>query len=223
MGREYSNRRPVKARSSAPHQFLVVTITFLLGYLTATVFDLETVTRWVNAQVLAHNGASKEAAKPQAPQQAAIPPKPKFEFYTLLTNEKAPNSQAAAKPTTATTSGAATVQTAAVNTATAVKANTPNVTQQVAVKTAEAKPAAPVGKGAYSIQVASFKARQDAEHMKGLLTLKGFSVAIVPINHVIRGNWFRVVVGPYPDRVLAQKALTDLSKNEHLHGMLTTG
>lgn len=223
MGREYSNRRPAKARSSAPHQLLVITITFLLGYLTATVFDLETVTRWVNAQVLAHNDVNKEAAKPHAQQQAAIPPKPKFEFYTLLTNEKASNSQAVAKPTAATTAGAATVQTAAVNTATAVKAITPNTTQQVAVKTVEAKPAAPVGKGAYSIQVASFKARQDAEHMKGSLTLKGFSVAIVPINHAIRGNWFRVVVGPYSDRALAQKALTDLSKNEHLHGMLTTG
>lgn len=30
----------------------------------------------------------KESAKPEAPQQAVIPPKPKFEFYTLLANEK---------------------------------------------------------------------------------------------------------------------------------------
>ena len=56
--------------------------------------------------------------------------------------------------------------------------------------------------------------------MKGLLTLKGFSVSIVSINDVSRGSWFRVVVGPYPNRNLAQKAQIDLAKNERLHGMV---
>ncbi|EHL32869.1 SPOR domain-containing protein [Legionella drancourtii] len=232
MGREYSNRRPSRARSRAPNQFLVITITFLLGYFTATVFDIETITHWVNSQVLAHQEANKAPSKPPAQRQVAVPPKPKFEFYTLLTNEKVPNSEKASTAqassthtATNTTAVNAAMQTA-INTAatSAVKVTTPRVPQPSAVKTVDAKPIAPTaGRGAYSVQVASFKARQDAEHMKGLLTLKGFNVSVVPINHAHRGVWFRVVVGPYANRTLAQKAQIDLARNERLRGMLTAG
>jgi cell division protein FtsN len=226
MGREY-NKRSSRARSNAPNQFLVMTVTFLLGYFAATVCDIETVTNWVNTQVLAHHEAKKAPAQSQeAQRKAAIPPKPKFEFYTLLTNEKVPVSEKPANVHTA-------AQSAAVNTAVA-SANKPVATtaaQQVAaVKVVDAKPVTvapsaptPAGRGAYSVQVASFKARQDAEHMKGLLTLKGFNVNVVPINHATRGVWFRVVVGPYANRTLAQKAQTDLARNEHLRGMVTAG
>lgn len=228
MGREYSNRRPSRARSRAPNQFLVITITFLLGYFMATVFDIETITHWVNSQVFAHQEANKAPSKPQAQRQAAVPPKPKFEFYTLLTNEKVPNSekastaQASTHASTNTTAVTAAMQTAAATSA--LKVTTPRVPPSAAVKTVDAKSVAPAaGRGAYSVQVASFKARQDAEHMKGLLTLKGFNVSIVPINHTHRGVWFRVVVGPYANRTLAQKAQIDLARNERLRGMLTAG
>lgn len=231
MGREYSKRRPSRARSSAPQQFLVLVVTFLLGYLTATVFDVETISRWVNTQVLAHHEQNK-APKSQAQQKAAIPPKPKFEFYTLLANEKAHPTQpaansAASQAVAAKTPPATAVQTVAANAAvSSVKSNTSTVHQPAAVKIAEAKPVAvavPVSRGAFSVQVASFKARQDAEHMKGLLTLKGFNVSVIPIYHANRGNWFRVVVGPYANRNLAQQAQGDLARNEHLRGMVTAG
>jgi cell division protein FtsN len=230
MGREYSNKQ---GRSSAPSQFLIITITFLLGYFTATVFDIETLSRWVNAQVLAYHEANKAPTKPKAQQATSSPkPKPKFEFYTLLTNEKAPNSE---KNIQQGSGNSLTSQTAPAQTPV-----TPNVASSAALQTAiktidatskanvsqqtETKQAAPaIGKGVYSVQVASFKARHDAEHMKGLLILKGFNVTVVPINHAIRGVWFRVVVGPYANRALAQKAQMDLAKNEHLHGMITLG
>ena len=54
MAREYGNRRSSRQRGGAPHQFLVVIVTFLLGYLTATLFDVETISHWMNTQVLAH-------------------------------------------------------------------------------------------------------------------------------------------------------------------------
>lgn len=232
MAKEYASRRSSRARSSAPHQFLVVTVTFLLGYLTATVLDIETLSRWINTQVLAHQEMNRETPKAQTPPQAALPPKPKFEFYTLLANEKVPNSQAApntantptpakaSSPVTAATQ-AATVNTAAVN---AVKANAPKAQQVGAVKTAETRAAIPVAaRGTYLVQVASFKARQDAEHMKGNLILKGFNVNVVPINHASKGNWFRVMVGPYSNRALAQKAQMDLARRERLRGMITAG
>ncbi|MGL5742773.1 MAG: SPOR domain-containing protein [Legionella sp.] len=243
MAKEYGNRRSSRSRSSAPGQFLLVIVTFLLGYLTASFLDIGTVSSWVNTQVLARREARKEPVKPT--QQAAIPPKPKFEFYTLLTNEKVPNSQpstnSAAQPVTAA-NPAATVAPTAVASASAAGiksisanavttaasqttlSNVAKVQQPVANKVADTKQvAATTGRGNFLVQVASFKARQDAEQMKGRLTLKGFNVYIVPVSHATKGNWFRVVVGPYSNRALAQQAQVNLAKNERLNGMVTAG
>jgi cell division protein FtsN len=58
--------------------------------------------------------------------------------------------------------------------------------------------------------------------MKAVLILKGFAVTIVPISTRSQGTWFRVLVGPYPNRALAQKVQVILAKTEHLHGMVRT-
>ena len=246
MTREYGNRRSSRSRSSAPHQLLVSTFTFLLGYLTASFFDIETISHWVNSQVLAHQEIKKESVKPEA-QRTVIPPKPKFEFYTLLANEKVPSSQAnanstasvqpsanaAASVTTSTipTASTSTLKTTSVNVASAAttavasaRTNTSKAQQYPGAinKTLTAKPASSTERGKFLVQVASFKARKDAEQMKGTLILKGFSVYIVPVSHATKGNWFRVVVGPYPNRALAQQAQMILARNEHLNGMVTS-
>ncbi len=231
MGREYSNKRSSRKRTSASRQFLVTVLVFLLGYLAATVCDIHTLTQWINNQVLAHQETNKTTLKPQAKTKETALTKPKFEFYTLLANEKVPNShektsnnQVAANTTV--TNNAASVQ-AAVNTAQAVTNPQPlklTITNQQQAATGAKPVSLPGTKGeAYSVQVASFKARQDAEHMKGALILKGFNVSVVPINHASKGSWFRVVVGPYANRGLAQRAQLDLAKNEHLRGMITSG
>lgn len=228
MAREYSNKRSSRQRGSAPQQFLVIIVTFLLGYLTASIFDFGTISHWINTQVLAHHQEKKEPTK--AAQQAPIPPKPKFEFYTLLANEKAggttqPNANSTANRAApaSPTQPASPVAVAAVATARPItKSNSPVVAQHLApVKIVAGKPLAPAeaNKGSYLIQVAAFKARQDAEHMKGSLILKGFDVNVVPISQA-KGNWFRVVVGPYSNRTLAQKAQMSLARNERLQGML---
>jgi cell division protein FtsN len=100
MAKEYNNRRSHRSRNSAPRQFLVIAVTFILGYVAASFFDAEVISQWVNAQVLAHHEMKKEPVKPQA--HAAIPPKPKFEFYTLLANEKTPGSQSSTNATAGT-------------------------------------------------------------------------------------------------------------------------
>lgn len=232
MARDYGNKRSSRQRGGAPHQFLVIIVTFLLGYLTASFFDVQTVSNWMNTQVLAHHDVKQEPVKAEA-QHAKLPPKPKFEFYTLLANEKGAtqpnagtNTAAAAHQaqtaSTATTpaTGREAVVTAANN---SLKSNALlNSRQNPVVKVAEGKPlknTAPANKGGYLVQVASFKARQDAEHMKGLLILKGFDVNVVPISQA-HGNWFRVVVGPYANRVQAQKAQSTLAKTERLRGMV---
>lgn len=227
MGREYHNKRHVqRGRSNALSQLLVIVITFILGYLTAAVVDIQTVSHWVSAQVLAHTEVAKAVSAPQHPEQAVILPKPKFEFYTLLTNEKGANTQAptsrsgtaSSKPTAALVAQAANATSAA----TAAASLKSLIQKSAAVKspvTAIQQPES-TNSSTYLVQVASFRARKDAEHMKGLLTLKGFSVSVVSISDVTRGNWFRVVIGPYANRNLAQKAQIDLAKNERLHGMV---
>ncbi|KTD09055.1 Sporulation domain-containing protein [Legionella gratiana] len=258
MAREYNNKRSSRSRGGASHHFILITVIFSLGYLAASFFDFETITHWVNTQVLAHHDTKKESAKPEASKQAVIPPKPKFEFYTLLANEKTSGAQpnnaatAAQSASAASTNTAATTQpqptstantttvtaasvttapvsnavTAASTTTTSpqVKPNSSKVQQPATTNAMAARPAsAPSGKGNYLVQVASFKARQDAEHMKGTLILKGFSVYIIPVSHPTKGNWFRVVVGPYANRGLAQQAQVNLARNERLNGMVTTG
>ncbi|HAZ7572204.1 SPOR domain-containing protein [Legionella sp. PATHC032] len=226
MAKDYGNRRTSR-RNKGPHQFLVIIMTFLFGYLTASFLDVQTISQWVNTQVLAQHDAEKAPTK-VAQEHKQVPPKPKFEFYTLLTNERGSAPQAASqqntdnhaadKSSTPTQKNTSTV-TAAVNTT--VKSTIANSTPQTSVKVAEAKPTTPqqLNKGAYLVQVASFKARQDAEQMKGMLILKGFDVSVVPVTQA-QGNWFRVVVGPYPNKALAQKAQINLAKTEHLNGMV---
>lgn len=256
MAREYNNKRSSRSRGGASHHFLLITVIFLLGYLAASFFNLDTIMHWVNTQVLAHHDAKKESAKPETPQQAVIPPKPKFEFYTLLANEKTSGSQpnkattvvqsastastntttaaqatAAANANTAVTAVVAAPTTAPVSNAVTAASTSPQVKPNSSQAQQPAAPARAIatkttsvaGGGNYLVQVASFKARQDAEHMKGTLILKGFSVYIIPVSHPTKGNWFRVVVGPYSNRGLAQQAQINLARNERLNGMITTG
>lgn len=240
MGRQYSsNKRSSRQKGGAPQQFLIVIVTFMLGYLTATVFNAEKLTNWLSTQVLEHSQEKKRPPKAevQQAQQTQVPPKPKFEFYTLLANEKAGGSTnqasvnaAANRPANHSTPAASATRvasTAAV--AAATVRPVPKPVQQHAPVNAVTTAKAPIinttqaNRGNYLIQVAAFKVRQDAEHMKGMLILKGFSVSVVPITHQAKGVWYRVVVGPYANRVLAQRAQETLARNERLRGMVTSG
>lgn len=221
MARDYGNRRSSRRNAGAPHQLLVIAVTFLLGYLTATVLDIKTLGHWMNTQVLASN----EEKPVKAEQKASLPPKPKFEFYTLLANEKVasttqPNS---VHHTHSAQSVSSTAVTAAANTTRSTpSAALASAQAPVAANAVEAKPnaVAQETKNAYLVQVASFKTRADAEHMKGLLTLKGFDVNVVPIVSPVKGSWFRVVIGPYSNHLSAQQAQLTLAKTEHLNGMI---
>lgn len=229
MARDYGTRRSTQQRNNGPHQLLVVVVTFLLGYLTATVFDIQTIGQWMNNQVL---DAQSPKPQPTAKQpMAQVPPKPKFEFYTLLSDEKKGAVQPAVKPNiqaAAVTSTPASVTQPVAQitnqTHAHVPANTVNPTTQdpSAVRIAEGKPLAPAQKnhGNFLVQVAAFKARKDAEQMKGTLTLRGYDVNIVQVSNT-KGMWFRVVIGPYANRQSAQQAQTSIAKNERLKGMIT--
>ena len=69
MARDYGHRRPVRRGRSQPNLFLVVAVTFLLGYFTASFMDLEKLSHWVNSQLLAERTPKQEA--PKAPPKTA--------------------------------------------------------------------------------------------------------------------------------------------------------
>ena len=228
MAKQYKTRHSSKRRGSASQQFLVITVTFLLGYLAASFFDFETVSHWLNTQILAHQEEKPALTKPQN-QQAQIPPKPKFEFYTLLANEKGPSQPhlGSNAPVNSVTTKPSSVAPAVAITNAAqhpIKGNALSSKPDIHPKLAEGKPLAPtstpIHKSSYLVQVASFKARADAEHLKGMLILKGFDVNVVPFSHA-GGNWYRVVVGPYANPELAQQAKATLAEKERLKGMIT--
>jgi cell division protein FtsN len=236
MGRQYSNsRRSSRQSGGVPQQFLVVIITFFLGYLTASVFDIQKVSHWVSTQVLEHAQEKRPSPKTEA-QQTQVPPKPKFEFYTLLANEKVPGTSSSQNGANLTSNHPANHPVASVSAthaaaaAAAVTAHPAVLQSRITAAPASrllSKPSRPPStqtpKRTYMVQVAAFKVRQDAEHMKGMLILKGFSANVVPVSHQTRGIWYRVVVGPYINRALAQKAQETLARNERLRGMVTSG
>lgn len=214
MARDYGHRRPAR-RNNQPNLFLVVIVTFVMGYATASFMDIEKLGHWAASKLQTELQEKPEASKPV--KAAQLPAKPKFEFYTLLTNEKVPVSQASSAARASTAPAVNNSQAAVAAQAVARQSKTSAI-----VEVAEGRPLAPtpVVKGGYLVQVASFKYRKDAEHLKGNLILKGYDVQVVPVSQA-RGNWFRVVIGPYANRTMAQQAQGTLAKNERLKGMIT--
>lgn len=238
MAKDYGKRNSARQnRGSVSKQLLLILVCFLCGYLSASFFDYTTISNWVNTQ-LAQQGVvipTKPAVK-----EAQLP-KPKFEFYTLLANENN-------NPTAPTSNGAVTAApsntTAAINTAsktqtptsTMAKAGTTSTsvnpgnlaaTKTLAVAASAATlevskqtvPKAVADKGNYLVQVAAFKSRQEAERMKGSLVLKGFEVSILTVTQQ-NMSWYRVNIGPFPSKVLAQKAQGEIARREHIVGMI---
>ncbi len=227
MSREYKKRSSARQSSSFSKQLLLVLVCFLVGYLSASVFDFATVSSWVNAQLIAQHVTTK--AEKTVSQQRPLP-KPKFEFYTLLASEHPDASADTAKaapvkaiqavtpsPTTPTT-----VPTTTVALATAKNPTMPApVVNAVPVKPLPAYDVNHVvnNKDAYLVQVAAFKSQQEADRMKAALVLKGFVVNISMVSQQ-KTNWYRVSIGPFESRLQAQKAQGAVARSEHIVGMI---
>lgn len=212
MAKDYGRKSNGRQTRNASSQFLLILASFLGGYLTASVFDFSSLSTWVNKQMLAtknNQTGTVTAKKTEAP-------KPKFEFYTLLAKDsstlvpvaKIPAPSAAAvqvaiqKPTQAP---ATTTQLPGIETAVTESKNFPTVKS--------------TGRENYLLQVASFNKQTDAEHLKASLVLRGYDVTISPIS---RGQitWFRVIMGPFPSKISAEKAQNVVAQTERMHGMI---
>ena len=80
---------------------------------------------------------------------------------------------------------------------------------------------APVPSSGWSVQIASYESATDADARVSKLQereLKAYRVAAL-----IRGqNWYRVKVGPYPDKDAAAKARTDLARTLGTRDLMVT-
>lgn len=204
-------------------------VAFAFGYLAASWFDINQVVSFVGT--LAH---------PNAPQQVVvkepevIPPHPKLEFYTLLTNEKLPTSLTKAETDISKQPIAQkhidenpSEVTQPLDLEVTSAAPAPIEPQPVKLKPSEVARPVPkslpptpvVSSETYAIQVGSFRAVQEAQRMKTKMAMKGFKVEIVSVaQQDIR--WYRVMIGPFTTLVQARQAQQDFARREHINGMI---
>lgn len=219
MAKGYGRKNATPHRGSVSKQLLLVLVCFLLGYLSASVFDFTSLSGWVNTQLLAQHSA-QITTKP-VKEQAQLP-KPKFEFYTLLASEHAQANEqvASAGPVAAPQPVAAQIPPLNVP----VVKNKPTISTLANVGVskpvlAHAAPPAVISKDGYLVQMASFKSKQEAERMKASLALKGFAVNIAMVTQQ-QTTWYRVVVGPFSTRPQAEKIRLSIARSEHIVGMI---
>ena len=142
--------------------------------------------------------------------QKAELPKPKFEFYTLLTNDNRP-----ANPVVTASSPTSTMEVAV---AASSIAPIPIKSAPRAIAATASLPQA-AAKGSYFVQIAAFRRRDEAERMKAKLAFKGIFVTIVSVNQP-NVSWYRVSVGPFSSRTEAEKAQVAVAQAQHIVGII---
>ena len=132
----------------------------------------------------------------------APPPKPKFEFYTLLPEMEVvvPEEDLAARqpPESSPASEGGTTDDTATSDGDAPDDADP------ALKT-----------GHYVLQVASFRSMKEADSLKAKLSLLGFEPVVQSVAINSNENWYRVRIGPYKDRDSLEAARIRLRANGH--------
>lgn len=79
----------------------------------------------------------------------------------------------------------------------------------------------PASETGYSVQVGSFRAREEAERLHHRLTQKGYAVSVQPSIVAGRGIWYRVRVGYFSDRPAADRIAQRLATQERVSVMVT--
>lgn len=136
------------------------------------------------------------------------PPKPKFEFYTLL-----PEMEVVVPDEDLPAQGTAPAQSspAAESAATGTESSTSPAVEEDAQGDADAALKA----GHYILQVASFRSMKDADGLKAQLTLLGFRPVVQTVAIDSDEKWHRVRIGPYADRDSLDAARVRLRADGH--------
>lgn len=207
MANDYRKIKSGPSTGSLPKKLMVVLMSFACGYLSSLLMDVGHLSTWVKTNVLAHYSIQTKPV-PIATQHAQLP-KPKFEFYTLLTNEQ---KQFTEVPKEAANRASAPPVIAATKLSN-------NAVQKPLIQQEKSPQASAANKELFLVQVASFKRQEDAERMKASLTLKGFNVNVATVSQQ-QSNWYRVIIGPFASRTQAEKAQVSVARSEHITGMI---
>lgn len=240
MTRELRARR--SSQTGGLSQIVWIFAAFVFGYITAGFYDLSSLSRLVERMQDKQMSAKHAASKPEIMEV----PKPKFEFYTLLTKDSQGNIKRMVPETrsqqTANSKAHAvqqparleqTAQNASSQTLTAVTTlkqrppvavsrpldpivSQPQVDKPIIIKP---KQTLAVVKGTFLIQIAAFNRRDDAERMKASLLLKGYDASVVAYARP-GTHWFRVVIGPYHNKTDVEKIQTSLYQRHHIRGIV---
>lgn len=191
-------------------KFFWVIPSFLCGYFVASFVDLSHLSHWASQSLLMKDPIDAKVKVAEKPVEL---PKPKFEFYTLLAkSERRPSSTS--KPI----STVSTEKTPQSSSQIAIAAAPKSVDKPLVAENKLVKPTLKENE-TYWLQLASFKARNDAEKMKVALILKGFDVTVANTS-LAQGGWFRVLVGPYQSKSEAEKTQLAIANQEHIKGMV---
>lgn len=164
-------------------------------------------------------GDTLATAKPATGKQiktaeAKLPPKPKFDFYTLLPNmEEVDMKEASVAEEPKTT------QLATINKPATAAISGPEPTTSVVPKLTETKPEQkPEPKSeTYILQAAVFQSKQPAETLKAQLILQGFEVNIEAYQkNTSPAVWYRVYLGPYQQEAQAKLAQVTLQQTAQI-------
>lgn len=137
----------------------------------------------------------------EAPQAQALPPKPRFDFYTLLPEMEVvvPDEEVAPPPP------APPVQQPAA--ATKPAAQQPETATPAVITTTSSTPAE-----TYLLQAGSFRNGEQAERFRAELALLGLQTSIQKVTIDNKDTYHRVRVGPFRDTDSLNKARSRLSK-----------
>ena len=138
----------------------------------------------------------------------ATPPKPKFEFYTLLPEMEVvvPDEDLPAQsPAPAESSPSAE----------SVATDTESSTGPTVEGDVQGEADAALKAGHYILQVASFRSMKDADGLKAQLTLLGFRPVVQTVAIDSDEKWHRVRIGPYADRDSLEAARVRLRADGH--------
>ena len=133
------------------------------------------------------------------------PPKPKFEFYTLL-----PEQEVVVSDEDLPAQGSAPAESA-----TAEQEVAAAIPAAPAEGEAAREPETALAAGHYILQVASFRSMIDADGLKAQLTLLGFRPVVQTVAINSDEEWHRVRIGPYADRDSLEAARVRLRADGH--------
>ena len=136
------------------------------------------------------------------------PPKPKFEFYTLL-----PEMEVVVPDEDLPAPGPASAESSATTESGAADTEAPEGTTAEADKQKDSETA--LAPGHYILQVASFRSMNDADSLKAQLTLLGFQPVVQTVAINSDEKWHRVRIGPYADRDALEAARIRLRADGH--------